>query len=330
MLSSTEASGTNSSCDDILKKYDNTLPLTERQLVKYLRKVLNSLFTRITKDNWEKHKEVAVNYADLKASIDENIAHKDHTDKLVEASMSSLDKRNNTISDLYKGSVTLTLALTHIPANVKGKVILTLALKILCLTLRGRLMQANKKILRDLSIQLMPTLSLLAHPNLNPQSLKHNQSPSSILNYSSHKEKAKAHMDKEEKIKKAEEEARLFVISKPKVIKVVMEALVSYLVAVYMVQSPDNARFSMKLKKLIAEHPNQEKLKSKKVKLEAFAELVEPGFELIDSKMGRNGCFSFVRLGSRSRGFKTLFLGFTSALKTFWDFLDQRLDSIND
>ncbi|GJY30701.1 hypothetical protein Tco_0414196 [Tanacetum coccineum] len=37
-----------------------------------------------------------------------------------------------------------------------------------------------------------------------------------------------------------------------------------------MVKSPENVRFSMKLRKLIAEHPDQEKLKSKKVKLEAL------------------------------------------------------------
>ncbi|GJX29310.1 hypothetical protein Tco_0237389 [Tanacetum coccineum] len=52
--------------------------------------------------------------------------------------------------------------------------------------------------------------------------------------------------------------------------KVGMEALVSYLVAASMVKSTENARFSMKLGKLIAEHPDQEKLKSKKVKLEAL------------------------------------------------------------
>ncbi|GKD63618.1 hypothetical protein Tco_1305726 [Tanacetum coccineum] len=52
--------------------------------------------------------------------------------------------------------------------------------------------------------------------------------------------------------------------------KVGMEALVSYLVAASMVQSPENARFSMKLKKLIVDHPDREKLKSKKVKLEAL------------------------------------------------------------
>ncbi|GJY40125.1 Toll/interleukin-1 receptor domain-containing protein [Tanacetum coccineum] len=44
-----------------------------------------------------------------------------------------------------------------------------------------------------------------------------------------------------------------------------MEALVSYLVAASMVKSPENARFIMKLKKLIAEHPDQEKLESKKL-----------------------------------------------------------------
>ncbi|GKD37182.1 hypothetical protein Tco_1257389 [Tanacetum coccineum] len=44
----------------------------------------NALFAKITEDNWENHGEAAVNYADLKASIDdyydENIAHRDHND----------------------------------------------------------------------------------------------------------------------------------------------------------------------------------------------------------------------------------------------------------
>ncbi|GJR14800.1 hypothetical protein Tco_0797452 [Tanacetum coccineum] len=52
--------------------------------------------------------------------------------------------------------------------------------------------------------------------------------------------------------------------------KVGMEAHVPYLVAASMVKSTKNTRFSMKLRKLIAEHPDQEKLKSKKVKLEAL------------------------------------------------------------
>nr|GEX84904.1 copia protein [Tanacetum cinerariifolium] len=52
--------------------------------------------------------------------------------------------------------------------------------------------------------------------------------------------------------------------------KVRMETLVSYLVDASMVKSLENAGFNMKLRKLIAEHPDQEKLKSKKVKLEAL------------------------------------------------------------
>nr|GEX10517.1 retrovirus-related Pol polyprotein from transposon TNT 1-94 [Tanacetum cinerariifolium] len=63
-----------------LKKYDNILLLTERQLVKYLRKVSRGLFNRITKDQWEKYEEATVSYADLKASIEgyyeENVDHR--------------------------------------------------------------------------------------------------------------------------------------------------------------------------------------------------------------------------------------------------------------
>ncbi|GKF17202.1 hypothetical protein Tco_0062120, partial [Tanacetum coccineum] len=120
---STEASDTDSYSDDILRKYDNTLPLTEHQLVKYLRKMSKALFTRISEDNWEKHEEDAINYADLKSSIDdyydENISHQDQTDKLVEASMSSLDKSSNTISDLYKGLNIVTELLKEIKNAVK-------------------------------------------------------------------------------------------------------------------------------------------------------------------------------------------------------------------
>nr|GFA39919.1 hypothetical protein [Tanacetum cinerariifolium] len=50
--------------------------------------------------------------------------------------------------------------------------------------------------------------------------------------------------------------------------KVGMEALVSYLVATSMGKSLENARISMKLRKLIVEHLDQEKLKSKRIKLE--------------------------------------------------------------
>ncbi|GKG36016.1 hypothetical protein Tco_0443694, partial [Tanacetum coccineum] len=63
------------------------------------------LFNRITEKQWELNEEASVSYADLKASIkeyyEENIAHRDQTDQLVAASMSSLDKSNSSITDLY-------------------------------------------------------------------------------------------------------------------------------------------------------------------------------------------------------------------------------------
>ncbi|GJV50627.1 hypothetical protein Tco_1446368 [Tanacetum coccineum] len=81
------------------------------------------LFNRITEKQLEQHEEAVVSYSDLKASIDqyydENIAHRDQIDKLVEASMSSLDKSNTTISDLYKGLNVITQILKDINNAVK-------------------------------------------------------------------------------------------------------------------------------------------------------------------------------------------------------------------
>nr|GFB09867.1 hypothetical protein [Tanacetum cinerariifolium] len=81
------------------------------------------LFKRITKDEWEKHEEAVVHYVNLKASIDDyynkNIAHRDQTNKLVEASMSSLEKSSTTINDLYKGLEVITQLLKDITNYVK-------------------------------------------------------------------------------------------------------------------------------------------------------------------------------------------------------------------
>ncbi|GJV75448.1 hypothetical protein Tco_1507032 [Tanacetum coccineum] len=52
--------------------------------------------------------------------------------------------------------------------------------------------------------------------------------------------------------------------------KVGVDSLVSYPVMASMVKTKENARFSLKLRKLIADHPDQDKLKSKRVKLEAL------------------------------------------------------------
>ncbi|GKF36391.1 hypothetical protein Tco_0113149, partial [Tanacetum coccineum] len=49
-----------------------------------------------------------------------------------------------------------------------------------------------------------------------------------------------------------------------------MDSLVSYLVMASMVKTEENARFYLKLRKLIADHPYQDKLKYKKVELEAL------------------------------------------------------------
>ncbi|GJZ76065.1 hypothetical protein Tco_0640530 [Tanacetum coccineum] len=50
--------------------------------------------------------------------------------------------------------------------------------------------------------------------------------------------------------------------------KVEVETLITYLVMASNITTPKNARFCQKLRELIAKHPDQEKLKSRRVKLE--------------------------------------------------------------
>ncbi|GJZ87530.1 hypothetical protein Tco_0659140 [Tanacetum coccineum] len=84
-----------SSRPEVLKKYDNVLPLTERKLVKYLQNVSQTLYNRLTKDQWEKHKEAAASYADLKSKIEgfHDPAYKVH--KGTEAAFSTYEKLPN-------------------------------------------------------------------------------------------------------------------------------------------------------------------------------------------------------------------------------------------
>ncbi|GKD47145.1 hypothetical protein Tco_1271790, partial [Tanacetum coccineum] len=80
----TQVSNSDSSSPN-LKRFDNTLPLTERKLVKYLRKVFRVLFHRINEEQLAHHEDAVVSYADLRASIkgyyEENIDHREHSNK---------------------------------------------------------------------------------------------------------------------------------------------------------------------------------------------------------------------------------------------------------
>ncbi|GJR36615.1 hypothetical protein Tco_1212299 [Tanacetum coccineum] len=118
----TQESDYNSTSPD-LKKYDNILPLTERQLVKYLRKVSRVLFNRLTEEQWAQHEEVVVSYADLKASIEgyyeENVNHIEQTDKVIDAAMNSLDKNSITRGDLLNALNGVTETLKAIQDAVK-------------------------------------------------------------------------------------------------------------------------------------------------------------------------------------------------------------------
>nr|GEU92849.1 hypothetical protein [Tanacetum cinerariifolium] len=215
---STEASDTDSSCDDILKKYDNTLPLTKRQLVKYLRKVSTMLFDRIIEDNWEKHKEAAVNYVNIKESIneyyDENIVHRDQTDKLVEASA----KIKNAVKDdpvINKKINRAAESFTKISTNITKAHALKQDEEMAAWAKSSTNMASNVEGENNTNTA---TEDRMSHTKEETDA---NRQEKEVYYLTA--EQLRAYMDKEEKIKKAEEEAKLFAISKPAVIKVVWE-----------------------------------------------------------------------------------------------------------
>nr|GEZ04404.1 hypothetical protein [Tanacetum cinerariifolium] len=123
----TQVSDSDSSSLD-LKKYDNTLPLTKRQLFKYLRKVSRVIFKIITKEQWAHHEEVVVSYVDLKACIEgyyeENVDHMDQTDKVIDATMNSLDKNSIAMGDLLNAFNGVTKTLKAIQDAIKEELIL--------------------------------------------------------------------------------------------------------------------------------------------------------------------------------------------------------------
>ncbi|GJY05239.1 hypothetical protein Tco_0371179 [Tanacetum coccineum] len=83
-------------CSKTFKPYDNYIPITERKLVRNLQHISEVLYAQVVEDNWEKHEEAVVSYADLRASIkeyyEENVDHMDQTDKIVQETMTNLNK----------------------------------------------------------------------------------------------------------------------------------------------------------------------------------------------------------------------------------------------
>ncbi|GJR45510.1 hypothetical protein Tco_1313613 [Tanacetum coccineum] len=152
--------------------------------------------------------------------------------------MSSLKENTHSIktmmSEMYGvfkgqslGSVTPTLALTHIPANVEGgndtnTITEDPPSHTEQETNANKQEKEGKGIATDEQVEdqrkMVKDSSIICHD------------PDALIPYTINREvyyltaeQLQAHMDKEDQIKKAEEEARLFAISKPKLIKVVWE-----------------------------------------------------------------------------------------------------------
>nr|GEV10073.1 retrovirus-related Pol polyprotein from transposon TNT 1-94 [Tanacetum cinerariifolium] len=246
---STKASDTDSSSDDILRKYDNILPRTKRQLA-------------------------AVNYADLNASIDdyydEKLAHRDQTDKLddsvinkkITEATESFTKFSINITDLQSSVNTLQAhALKkdkELAAWAKSstKMAWNIGSKLSGLERAQNHIQSNMSSLKEdthsIKNMMNEMYKVFKGQSLVPKSDKgkgiatesdedpsnklvltltiFRPDPDALIPYTINGEvyhltakQLQEQMDNEELIRKAEEEARLLAICKSKVIKVAQE-----------------------------------------------------------------------------------------------------------
>nr|GEY62777.1 hypothetical protein [Tanacetum cinerariifolium] len=371
----TKESDPNSSCHVVLKKYDNILPLTKRQLVKYLQKLSQALYDRITMDYCNKHEEDDASYADLGYSIegyyDENVDHRDQTNKLVKEtikiinniSKDGINERAKLLKTLNRVSKTLEVdsdgfqSTFNIISTQYASISDSLKEKP---EFNQRLLKAAEGYIQN-SARLTKTSNNLAsiptasqpkvHASIEWENLKKQEPDEPVrvhymINDKMHQltnDEIQEHLNKEEVIKKKDEEARLLAMTKSELIKVVrkeakkakidpktvlsakdepeikvpglecnrtlpknisfvnnmvteefeygmffikvfgdqvfqrmnnmhkvdIETLLTYLVMASNIITPENISICLKLRKMIVEHPDQEKLKSKKVKLES-------------------------------------------------------------
>ncbi|GJY29094.1 putative reverse transcriptase domain-containing protein [Tanacetum coccineum] len=207
-----------------------------RQLVKYLRKVSRVLFNRLTEAQWEQHEEAIVSYADLKASIEgyyeENIDHIEQTEKVINAATNSLDKNNIARGDVLNALNGLTEALNAIqdaddtkepPSHTEGEHAAieeepTNAVPIT--TVNPTEIPTSE--FQPITIIISTSQPEPSIPQREGKAIVTDDQPE-VQRKLLTDEQIQAHFDKEEKIKKATKEAKMFKMTKTEVIKVVQE-----------------------------------------------------------------------------------------------------------
>ncbi|GJS33725.1 hypothetical protein Tco_0532107 [Tanacetum coccineum] len=260
-IQDTDESTSDSSPD--LKKFDNILPFAERQLVKFLRKVSRVLFNKITKTQWAQHEEAVVSYVDLKAAIEgyyeENINHIEQTNKDIDAAMNSLDKNSIARSDLINALNGVTKALKAIQDVVRKTVSEISSLGKDTLDIKSMMTEiyqsfkeppshtkgehdameeepTNAVPITTVKPTEIPTLEVQPITTIistsQPESYVPQREGKAIVTDDQPEDQRKlvhaskeiqAHLDKEEKVKKAAEEAKLFEMTNTEVVKVVQE-----------------------------------------------------------------------------------------------------------
>nr|GEV26575.1 copia protein [Tanacetum cinerariifolium] len=211
-----------------------TTPHPKGQLIKYFRKMSRVLFNRMTEKQWKQHKEAAVSYASLKASIkeyyEENIAHRvyharsqAHALKQEEALAAWTKSSTNMAWNLGSRMTVVKISQTALKHEVSFLRQDTLEIKSIMKALKQLLELIKKKRIatesEEYPLNKLVPASTIIHPNLDePVRVKFMINGKII--YLAEQE-IQEYYNKEEKMKKAAEEKKLLAVSRPELINVI-------------------------------------------------------------------------------------------------------------
>nr|GEX42443.1 hypothetical protein [Tanacetum cinerariifolium] len=221
-----DASNSESSlCFETFKPFDNYMPISERQLVRNLQNISKVLYAQVVEDNWVNHKEADASYANLRAVVEGFATNADnnwnHYNITINSVMGTIDQINGArIEEKTTFLKALSIVSETLEANTNAK------LPEIFTQFNAFQTSLNTISSQSSSQPTGPVIDVTPpeHPK-SPQAAPKShrgkgtardtdESPPKLV-----KASTKAHLDKEEKQKKAAKEARLLEMNKFELIK---------------------------------------------------------------------------------------------------------------
>nr|GEX61925.1 retrovirus-related Pol polyprotein from transposon TNT 1-94 [Tanacetum cinerariifolium]GEX63025.1 retrovirus-related Pol polyprotein from transposon TNT 1-94 [Tanacetum cinerariifolium] len=289
-----------SSCSETFKLYENYMPITERQLVRNLNNFLEVIYAHVAKDTWKKHEEATASYADLKWGLEDfintsftkildnlkevqDVLKEDHAlNKKVLEAIEAYTKNppillsSSPWSNNYEGGGLSHNGTKETPSHTKGEKDDMVTEEVVKKVPTKEPKVANEEELVQQPQHTSPIPITIVRPITRPNPELEMIGSSSRL-YHLTNDEIQDHLDKEKKMKKDIEEAKLLAMSKPDLIKVIHEEASKARIDPKILESAKGGQEFKKIQDAELKIPNKKhakKIKSPKNKNKAVKDLM--------------------------------------------------------